>query len=79
MYCVDFAENALFSSFGIICLQPLPSMLSDETSVDRMNDSGPTIFKIQSVYFQQKLLQNYCWQIVSEVLGVCPLLSEILK
>ena len=34
MYCVDFAENALFSSLGVICLQPLPSMLSDETLMD---------------------------------------------
>ena len=54
MHCVDFAENTLFSSFGVICLQLLPSMLSDdETSMDRMNNSGPTIFKIQSVYFQR--------------------------
>jgi hypothetical protein len=26
--CVDFAENALFSSNGVICSWPLPSTLS---------------------------------------------------
>ena len=31
----------------------LASTLSDETLMDRMNNSGPTIFKIQSVYFQR--------------------------
>lgn len=28
-------QNALFSRFGIICLQLLPSTLSDELSVDQ--------------------------------------------
>ena len=29
LHFVDFAENTLFSSFGVICLQLLPSMLPD--------------------------------------------------
>ena len=30
LYHVDFAENALFKSYGVIYLPPLPSTLSDE-------------------------------------------------
>jgi hypothetical protein len=40
MFCVDLPESALFSSFGVICLQPLPSALSGEFSMERMNISG---------------------------------------
>jgi hypothetical protein len=40
MYCVDLHENALFSSFGVICVEPLPSTLPGEFSVERMNISG---------------------------------------
>ena len=39
---MDFAENASFKSYGIICLPPLPSMLpedSEELSMDRRNNS----------------------------------------
>ena len=34
-----FVENALFSSFGIICLQSLPSMLSEKFSMDRTDST----------------------------------------
>ena len=37
---MDFAENALFKSYGVICLPPLPSMLSDEVSGDIVNSIG---------------------------------------
>jgi hypothetical protein len=40
MYCVDLSENALFSSYGVICVQPLPSTLPGELSMERMNISG---------------------------------------
>jgi hypothetical protein len=40
MYCVDLPENALFSSYGVICVQPLPSTLPGELSMERMNISG---------------------------------------
>ena len=40
IHCVDFAENALFSSFGVIWSQSLPSTLPDGFSVDKMNSNG---------------------------------------
>jgi hypothetical protein len=40
MYCVDLPENALFSSYGVICVQPLPSKLPGELSMETMNISG---------------------------------------
>ena len=36
---VDFADNALFKSFGVIRLSLLPSTLPDELSTDRRNSS----------------------------------------
>jgi hypothetical protein len=39
IYCVDLPENALFSSFGVICVEPLPSMLPGKFSMERMNIS----------------------------------------
>ena len=40
IYCVDFAENALFSSFGVICLQPVNCCLHHALwrVLDRMNN-----------------------------------------
>ena len=40
--CADFAENALFSSFCIICLQLLPSSIvfSDKFLMHRMNNGA---------------------------------------
>ena len=40
LQCVDFAKNASFKTFGIICLPLLPSILPDELSVDMTNSSG---------------------------------------
>ena len=40
MYYVDFTENALFSSFGVSCLQTLPSAFSKKFLMDRMNSTG---------------------------------------
>jgi hypothetical protein len=37
MYCVDLPENTLFSSFGIIYVEPLPP---GKFSMERMNISG---------------------------------------
>jgi hypothetical protein len=39
-HSVGLPESALFSSFGIICLEPLPSTLPDEFSMENMNISG---------------------------------------
>ena len=36
---VDFAKNASFKSYGVICLPPLPSTLPEELSMDRRNNS----------------------------------------
>ena len=36
---VDFAKNASFKSYGVICLPPLPSTLSGKLSMDRRNSS----------------------------------------
>ena len=44
MYCVDFAENALFPSFGVICLQPLPSW----EVVDGQDEQHWALFKVCS-------------------------------
>jgi hypothetical protein len=38
--CVDLPENALFSSYGIIYVELLPSTLPGEFSMERMNISG---------------------------------------
>ena len=40
MCYVDFAENALFSSFVVICLQQLPSTLSEKFLMGRTNSTG---------------------------------------
>ena len=36
---MDFAKNASFKSYGIICLPPLPSTLPEELSMDRRNSN----------------------------------------
>ena len=36
---VEFAKNASFKSYGVICLPPLPSTLPKELSMDRENSS----------------------------------------
>ena len=46
---MDLAENASFSGFGVICLQPLPSILPGEFSEDVMNTQVWVIFNIQSI------------------------------
>jgi hypothetical protein len=42
MCCVDLPESTLFSSFGVICVELLPSPLSGEFSMENtcMNISG---------------------------------------
>ena len=36
---MDFAKNASFESYGVICLPPLPSTLPEELSMDKRNNS----------------------------------------
>ena len=36
---MDFAKNASFKTYGVICLPPLPSTLSEELSMDRRKSS----------------------------------------
>ena len=40
MYCVNFAEIALFKSYGDICWSPLPSSLLDELLVNKRPSDG---------------------------------------
>ena len=40
MHCVAFVENASFKSFGDICRPPLPSLLLDKLSMDKIDIDG---------------------------------------
>jgi hypothetical protein len=39
-HCVNLAENAPFTSSGIICWSPPPSSLPDELSMDKIDSNG---------------------------------------
>ena len=47
MHCVDFVENALFKSSGVICWSPPPSSLPGELSMDKRDSDG--FFSTQKV------------------------------
>ena len=40
LQCVDFAENALFKSYGVICLSLPCSTVPDKLSMNRSNSDG---------------------------------------
>ena len=40
MHCVDFTKNALFRSSGDICWSPLPCLLLDRISMDKIVSDG---------------------------------------
>jgi hypothetical protein len=64
MYCVDLPENALFSSFGVICIEPLPSTFPGEFSMERMNISG--------LFYRYKVcsFSNSCYKSTNSELAI---------
>ena len=71
---VDFVENALFKSYGVICLPPLPSTLPNELSTDRRNSCG---------FFSRRrvctLSDSFCRTTASSLFSMNELLLKLLS
>ena len=68
MHRTDFAGNALFSSYAVIHVQPLPSTLPDEFSMDMMNISG-LFSRYKLCSFSDSLYKTTANKICSELTG----------